>query len=153
MNRKIIALLILLALPVLVAAQITLPGPASGVDPCTTNSKLVIPVNIVSATTTQLLALSAGKAIYICSATLTIAGSATTAGSILFEYGTGASCGTGTTAITGAMVGSTTAGNPTVIPFQGGSGTQFGTIAGQALCAVSAGTTVSIQGYITVVQF
>lgn len=153
MKNKILALLLFLALPALAAAQITLPGPASGVDPCSTNAKIVVPINISTATTTQILALSAGKAIYVCNGMVTIAGSATTAGSILFEYGTGASCGTGTTAITGAMVGSTTAGNPTVIPLEGGNGTQFGTIAGQALCAVSAGTTVSIQGYITVVQF
>jgi hypothetical protein len=151
--RKWLLLLALFILPTLTAAQITLPAAASIADPCSTSQKIVIPINIATATTTQLLALSAGKAIYVCSGLLTIAGSATTAGSIVFEYGTGASCGTGTTVITGAMVGTTTAGSPTVLPIHGGSGTAFGTIAGQALCALSAGTTVSIQGYITVVQF
>lgn len=151
--RKWFLLLALLALPAFAAAQTTLPVLASQADPCTTSQKIVIPINIVTATTTQLLALSAGKAIYVCSSVFVIAGSATTAGSILFEYGTGASCGTGTTALTGAMAGSTTAGQPTMVPMQAGNGTQIGTIAGQALCALTAGTTVSIQGYITVVQF
>ena len=151
--RKWIVLLALLFLPAFAVAQITLPAPASISDPCSTSQKIVVPISIASATTTQLLALAAGKAIYVCSATITIAGSATTAGSIVFEYGTGASCGTGTTAITGAMAGSTTAGTPTVILINGGGGSAFGTVAGQALCALSAGTTVSITGYITVVQF
>lgn len=153
MKNKLLALLILLALPALAAAQITLPAPASIADPCTTSQKIVIPISIATATTTQLLALSAGKAIYICSGLVTIAGSATTAGSVVLEYGTGASCGTGTTAMSGAMAGSTTAGTPTVLPINGGGGSTSGTVAGQALCILSAGTTVSITGWVTVVQF
>lgn len=151
---KLLALLLFLALPALAAAQIVLPASGAAVDPCTTSQKIVVPVNISTATTTQLIALSAGKAVYVCSALVTIAGSATTAGAIQFEYGTGASCGTGTTVITGAFIGSLTPGTPTVLPIvSSGNGTSFGTIAGQALCAVSTGTTVSIQGYVTVVQF
>jgi hypothetical protein len=151
--KRWLLLLALCVVPAFTSAQTTLPVLASQVDPCSTSQKIVIPITISTATTTQLLALSAGKAIYVCSGLLTIAGSATTAGSIVFEYGTGASCGTGTTTLTGAMAGSTTAGTPTVLPINGGGGSTLGTVAGQALCALSAGTTVSITGYITVVQF
>lgn len=153
MRKWLLLFAFVVALPCIASAQITLPAAASIADPCSTSQKIVIPVNIVTATTTQLLALSAGKAIYVCSGLLTIAGSTTTAGSIVFEYGTGASCATGTTAITGAFTGVNTSGTPLVLSIHGGSGTAFGTIAGQALCALTAGTTVGIQGYITVVQF
>src|SRR5262249_53688761 len=111
------------------------------------------PVNIVSATTTQLVALSAGKVIYVCGGFVDVASSATSAATIQFEYGTGASCGTGTTVLTGTMgTGTATAGidaEPVTIQ---GYGAAFQTASGNALCVVTAGTTINVQGWITVIQ-
>lgn len=108
--------------------------------------------NIASATHTQLVALSGSTVIYVCSAYIEIQGVATTAGTLQLEYGTGSSCGTGTTAITPTFIGSTTAGNPTVIPMSAGAGYLFKTTAGQALCALSTTTTVQ-KVFITYAQF
>ncbi len=50
--------------------------------------------------TTQVVAASAGKAIYVTGYDFNVLASATAAAGFSLEYGTGASCGTGTTAIT-----------------------------------------------------
>jgi hypothetical protein len=123
-------------------------------DPCfTTALKKSVPVNIVTATTTQLIPLVAGQAIYVCGASLTIAPSGTSADSATFEYGTGASCGTGTTALTGAFgagdLTTTTGLLPINLPSEG---TDLTAPSGNALCLLSAGTTVNIQGVLTYVQ-
>ena len=123
-------------------------------DPCFGNNvKLSVPINVVTATTTQLVALNATKTIYVCGSFFTVASSATTVATAQFEYGTGASCGTGTTALTGAMgTGTATAtndGEDIVIP---GDYTSFSIPVGNALCLVTAGTTVSVQGFVTYIQ-
>ena len=56
------------------------------------------PINVSSATTTQLVALSSGKAIYVSAWDVVVAA----ADNVTLEYGTGTNCGTGTTALTGA---------------------------------------------------
>lgn len=117
------------------------------VDPCynpygTTRSS--VPLNITSATTTQLVAAVAGQAVYVCTGEFTMTGTTPT---IAFEYGTGSNCGTGTTVLTGAFA--PTAGQEA---FLGESGpAQFKTPAGNALCAVTTGTP-GIQGYLLVAQ-
>src|SRR5437879_5656570 len=82
------------------------PGFQLGSDPCQSNgiAKSSIVLNITSATTTQLVALSAGKQIFVCGFNFTMVGTVQT---LAFEYGTGASCGTGTTLLTGAMADGT----------------------------------------------
>ena len=57
-----------------------------------------VPINISTATTTQLVAAATGKAIYVTAWDVIAAGT----GNITLEYGTGSNCGTGTTALTGA---------------------------------------------------
>jgi hypothetical protein len=55
-------------------------------------------INVSTATTTQLVALSAGQKIYVTSFDVIAGGT----GNITFEYGTGTNCATGTTTLTGA---------------------------------------------------
>ena len=129
--------------------------PETNSDPCTnpSNAKASVPINITTAATTQLVALSAGKSVYVCGGSFTIAPSATAADSILFEYGTGSSCGTGTTALTGAYgAGDLTTAAPPVSVSLVSSGVVMIAPSGNALCAVSAGTTVNIQGVLSVIQ-
>lgn len=119
-------------------------SPAVSVDPCFTNtSKSSVVINIGSATTTQLVALVAGQKIYVCGYSATHA--VGTAATYQFEYGTGSSCGTGTTVLTGAMIGGF------FVSFAD-PGTTFATPAGNALCMVTAGTGPSAQGVLTYIQ-
>lgn len=120
-------------------------------DPCTDASaiKSTVAINISSATTTQLVALSGTTIVYVCGGVAV--GGAGTNPSFELEYGTGSTCGTGTTVLTGAMATgvtvSTTAPGP-IIPIPAGPKTA----AGNALCAVTGGTSPNFQGYITFVQ-
>lgn len=71
---------------------------ATGYDPS------VVPVtsasiNVSTATTTQIVALSSGKRIYVSGGVVMAGGT----GNITFEYGTGTACATGTTVLGGAM--------------------------------------------------
>lgn len=139
----------------LTAAQIE-PAPTNAlvaIDPCQTSAivKQSVAVNISSATTTQVVALSAGKQVFVCGYSITVLGLITTAGSVQFEYGTGSSCGTGTTVLTGTMQGQAVAGQ-TLLLVPSGGGTIFSTIASNALCLVTTGTAPQFQGYITFVQ-
>jgi hypothetical protein len=138
------------------AALTVIPQNSAGVqDPCGNSAplKLSVPINISSATAVQLVALVAGKSIYVCGFVADIAGSATTAGTLQFEYGTQTTnpCDTGTTTLTGAMGGNLTAGVPTVIEYQGPN-TVFTAASAKQLCAVATGTTIAIQGVLTYVQ-
>ena len=120
---------------------------ANNNDPCAAPSALKsnIAINISTATTTQLVAAVASKVVYVCGWSGSAAG---TTPAITFEYGTGASCGTGTTALTGAML--VPSGN--FVSVGGGGSTTFPNAAGTALCLVSGGTGPSIQGQLTYVQ-
>jgi hypothetical protein len=113
-------------------------------DPCENPSvtKSSVSVAISTATTTQLVALSAGKVVYACGFTASV-GATTTA---QFEYGTGTTCGTGTTVLTGAFAPATGA-----VLGLSGEGSRFATPAGNALCVLSTGTG-GINGVLTFVQ-
>ena len=113
-------------------------------DPCLNPNvaKSSVSVGISTATTTQLVALSGTKLVYVCGGTLTTGASTTVA----FEYGTGSACGTGTTALTGVMAPATGG-----VLNLGGDGTRFAAIAGNALCAVTTGTG-GLNGYVQYVQ-
>lgn len=124
----------------------------NSVDPCQSSSiaKQSAVINITSATTTSLVAISGTTSIYVCGFAVSF-GSTVSPDTIQFEYGTGATCGTGTTVLTGAL---NTSGLLTGSITYGGAGqTIFKTPAGQRLCAVSTvGTGPSIQGVLTFVQ-
>jgi hypothetical protein len=103
-------------------------------DPC--NNPAIIKtgavINVASAGEASIVALSAGKAIYVCAF---IDASAGTTPSITFQQGTVAGCASGTTAITGTMP--FTSGSS--ISANGGGGTLFSVPAGDVLCALTVG--------------
>lgn len=106
-------------------------------------------VNITTAVTTQIVAVSGSTKIRVCAWYLT--NSSAVGVTVLFEYGTGTLCGTGTTSITGAMIFPATAG--ALALGQANDNGVFRTTASQALCLVTTGATVGVQGYITYAQF
>lgn len=130
------------ATPALVVAQ-----SPNGADPCANPNvtKSSVAIDITSATTTKMVALSSGKITYVCGFSASMTGTAPT---MLFEYGTNVSgeCDTGTTALTGAYI-------PTSGAFvqDRGFGTMFATAASKDLCIVSGGTPV-LKGVLTFVQ-
>jgi hypothetical protein len=125
------------------------------VDPCQSpaTAKSSVPINITTAATTQLVALQTFQTIYVCGVTMTIAPSGTTADTITFEYGTSGSCAGGTTALTGALGAGDLTTTTGVVPISfADPGTSFKTPPSNAVCALTAGTTVNIQGFMTYVQ-
>jgi hypothetical protein len=116
-------------------------------DPCQNSGilKSSAAVSITTATTTQLVALSAGKSVYVCGFTASLGLS----DSIVFEYGTGSACGTGTTALTGAFTSDAAViAAPATL---GGEGTRMTAPSGNALCALTTGTG-GIKGVVQYVQ-
>lgn len=101
-------------------------------------------INVSTATTTQLVALSAGKKIYVTSFDVIAGGT----GNITFEYGTGTNCGTGTTALTGAY--NLTAQNG--ISKGNGIGPVLVVPAGDALCVLTSAA-VQMSGSLSYTQF
>jgi hypothetical protein len=135
-----------------VAASIANVAGAS--DPCQDLSaiKTSVPISAAGVGTTQLVALSGTTAVYVCS--YQAAANAGTNPSFQLEYGTGSSCGTGTTALTGAMstgvTVSTTAPGPIFESSPGNS--ILKAPAGNALCMVVAGTSAVFNGWLSYVQ-
>jgi hypothetical protein len=118
----------------------------TGGDPCqgATAAKVGVSISIGSATTTQLVAPLTGHIVYACGYQFTAA--VGTGATYQFTTGTGGTCGTGTITQTGAMIG----GSP--IDSGGGGYTIFKSGSGQGLCMVTAGTSPSAQGLVTVIQ-
>lgn len=125
-------------------------------DPCQSPaiSKSSFALNIVAAGTTQPVAPSGATSVYVCGGSFTIGASGTTADTIQFITGTGATCGASTVTNTGTYgSGTATATNPDIaVTLIASSGTVFKSAAGSGLCIVAAGTTVSIQGVVSYVQ-
>ena len=103
-----------------------------------------VPINISSATTTQLVGAATGKAIYVTAWDVIAAGT----GNITLEYGTGSNCGTGTTALTGAYSLAAQFG----IAKGNGLGPVLIAPAGNALCALTSAT-VQMSGSVSYTQF
>jgi hypothetical protein len=103
-----------------------------------------VPINISTATTTQLVAAVANKAIYVTAWDVIAAGTT----NFTFEYGTGSNCASGTTALTG--------GYGLVAQFGAAKGSGLGPVlvvpAGNALCAVSSAA-VQVSGSLAYTQF
>jgi hypothetical protein len=103
-----------------------------------------IPINLSSATTTQLVAAVSGKAIYVTAWDVIAAGTT----NFTFEYGTGSNCVGGTTALTGPY--------GLVAQFGAAKGSGLGPVlvvpAGNALCAVNSAT-VQVSGSLAYTQF
>lgn len=127
----------------------TLPGGvtttivATG-DPCLNPN--VAKSSVAVTATGQLVALSTGKIVYGCQFVATLTGTTPT---ITFQYGTGSNCGTGTTALSGALAPSPN-GTPLVV---GTGGTFAATIASNAFCISIGGTgSPTVAGLFTYVQ-
>lgn len=101
-------------------------------------------INVSTATTTQLVALSGSTKIYVTSYDVIAGGT----GNITFVYGTGSNCGTGTTSLTGAYNLTAQAG----IAKGGGLGPVLVVPAGNALC-VTTSAAVQMSGSIAYTQF
>ena len=102
------------------------------------------PINVGTATTTQLVALVSGKSIYVTGWDIVVAAADT----ISLEYGTGTACGTGTTALTGAYNFPANGGLAT----GSGLGVLFKIPAGNALCIVTSAATQA-SGRVSYAQF
>jgi hypothetical protein len=122
-------------------------------DPCSYAAKSSKVISVTSATTTSLVAISGTTAIYVCGFSMTIAPSATSADTAVFEYGTSTTC-TSPTALTGTFGnGDLTTAAPVVpITYGDGAATIFKGIAANGICILTAGTTVNIQGVLSFVQ-
>jgi len=103
-----------------------------------------IAINVSTATTTQLVALSGSTKIYVTSFDVIAGGT----GNITFVYGTGSSCGTGTTSLTGAYNLTAQAG------IAKGSGVAAVLVvpAGNALC-VTTNASAQMSGSVSYQQF
>lgn len=102
-----------------------------------------VPITIATGATTQIVALSAGKSIYVTGWNVVSAGTA----NFSLVYGTGTNCGTGTTSLTGVYPLTAQSG----LTFGGGLGPVLVTPAGQALCEVDS-TTVQMSGSVAYAQ-
>jgi hypothetical protein len=103
-----------------------------------------VAINVSTATTTQLVAISASTVIYVTSFDVIAGGT----GNITFVYGTGSSCGTGTTSLTGPYNLTAQAG----IAKGSGIGTVLKVPAGNALC-VTTSAAVQMSGSVSYQQF
>lgn len=101
-------------------------------------------ISVTTATTTQLVALSASAVIHVTSFDVIAAGT----GNIKFVYGTGSSCGTGTTDLTGNYNLTAQAG----IAKGSGIGPVLVVPAGNALC-VTTSAAVGMYGSVSYTQF
>jgi len=145
-----VAALCLLAAPGLALAQAPLTyvyndastGARASAPVPVTNASVAI--NISTATTTQLVALSAGQAIYVTAYNVIAGGT----GNITLVYGTGSNCGTGTTSLTGAYNLTAQAG----VAFGSGVGAVLVVPAGNALCATTSAA-VQMSGSVAYAQF
>jgi diaminopimelate epimerase len=117
-------------------------------------AKSSAPINITTATTTQIVGLVGGQKIYPCSIVIDANVNSSAVETFQWEYGTGASCGTGTTALSGAMISAATTGNgPVFLGLAGG--TLLNIPVSNAFCLVTvqvSGANMSVQGHISYVQ-
>jgi hypothetical protein len=102
------------------------------------------PINVSTATTTQLVAISGSTSIYVTAYDVIAGGT----GNITFEYGTGSNCGTGTTALTGAYPLTAQAG----IAKGSGVGVVLKVPSGNALCVLTSAA-VQMSGSVSYQQF
>jgi hypothetical protein len=123
------------------AIVVSLSPNSAGLSVSATNS---VAINISTATTTQLVALVSGKAIYVTGWDVISGGT----GNITLEYGTGTACATGTQVLTGAYNLAAQAG----ISKGSGVGAMLFVPAGDALCAVTSAA-VQMSGSLSYTQF
>lgn len=107
--------------------------------------KFVTSANISSATTTAILAVSGSNKYFICGWNIVPTGTNAT-NTVVLEYGTGATCGTGTTTFSATYIPPATGnGNGTASVWVDSVFATVATPASAAVCAVTAGTTTALQ--------
>jgi hypothetical protein len=108
-------------------------------------------VNMTSATTTELVALTSGQSIYICGWSINVIGAA---GPPTWKlvYGTGANCGSGTTDLTGTFTSTTTTTAVEQFVYGGGVGYVAKAPVSNALC-ITTTTTSPQRGILTYRKF
>jgi hypothetical protein len=116
-------------------------------DPCQSGSlpKQSVAVTAAAAGTTQIIAAQTLNSIYVCGYQLS---QIATAGTLQWVYGTGSSCGTGTTNLTGAM--GVTASQP--FSYSVGVGYVMKVPTANALCLTTTGAGGTAAGIVTYVQ-
>lgn len=121
-----------------------------GTSPIACDKSAIINVN--NGVNAQLVAASGSTVIYVCSFSMTIA--AATTANVSFKYGTGTTCGTGTTQLTGLFGSAVAAATPFSVSQGSGLGVLFAAPAGNALCVFNGGSGAgSAQGVLTYAQF
>lgn len=107
-------------------------------------------VNISTAVTTSIVAVSGTTKVYVCAFSLYVVSG--TLPTFVIEGGTGAACVTTQVPLTGTFGGISAAVG---VDFAQGTGlgALFTTAASSALCIVSGGTLPNIQGFVTYAQF
>jgi hypothetical protein len=117
----------------------------SSTNGCASNNGAIasVPLNASTTSAVQLVALSAGKKIYVCA--ITVLGGGTTP-TFSLESGTGSNCATGNTVRLQPMA------IPTAAPAQTFPGTVLVTAAGEALCTHLGGTSPTAVGVLSYVQ-
>ncbi len=145
MKRLLFALFLLLGVSPVYAQNSTICYTTNGTN-CvkSVQAALSVPISVAAATTTQLVALSAGKRIYITAWDVISAGT----GTVTLVYGTGTNCGSGTTSLTGAYPLIAQAG----IAKGNGLGPILFVPAGNAIC-IAVSTSVQVSGSLSYVQF
>ena len=121
--------------------------PATIGDPCQNSAvaKSSVALNVAgTASTTQLIALSSGKKIYVCGFSATVSGTTPT---IQFLGGTGSACGTLVSTFTGAY-GITTGSFIAVGP----GPSLFTSVVSNELCLAAGGTAPYVLGVLEYVQ-
>lgn len=115
---------------------------AETISRCGTAAPSVVEVDTATTANNQLVALAAGKRVYVCGAFLDN-DTATTA--LQFIYGTGTACATDETDLTGPMTVAT-------FTLNNSSASHFVTAEGTALC-LELSTNTQVNGYVTYVQY
>lgn len=122
------------------------PNVAGTDDPCANPHIIPTPVLVNGlAANTQIVALTANQVVYVCGYFFTLTGTAPT---VQFVGGTGATCGTGTTNLTGVLLPLTgsfiAAGNAGRAILVDGNGA--------ALCLFITGTTPVVAGNVSIIK-
>lgn len=119
-------------------------------DPCSTQRKTITPIILAAAGNVLIAPSNASQptyTVFICAIHLTLAPSATTASSIQFIQGTGATCTANVVNLSGVEGGTASSVDPMVLNLGDGNGMVLNaTLAGRNLCLVVAGATVQLGG-------
>lgn len=133
------------------SSPVVLPSNQKVADPCMFQAKTNLAVNVATAVSVQLVGLSTGQTIYICS--LSLIGSTATVFSL--TYGTGTACATSPTAVIGGATATTSVGLSLAanggLTLGNGQGTVALTGSGAELCLIQSGSGV-IAGNLTYIQ-